>query len=194
MNKRGFVFVETILAVVVLSTSLLLLYTTFNNILQSEKTRVYFDDASFIFRTYYLKDRVSHLNLANILSELTDNDDKYFVTVGLENDKLFENYENVKDFMQIMINNFEVSQMIILKENKIDNIRNCTEDGRENVDGALVNSPACNEVYLNLTREMIDYIKSIYIDISTSYIFITEYAVCDKNTGNCRSYYSWVGV
>ena len=44
MKKNGFVFVETIIAIVVLTSSLLLLYSTFSKILQSEKTRVYYDD------------------------------------------------------------------------------------------------------------------------------------------------------
>lgn len=63
MKKNGFVFVETIIAIVVLTSSLLLLYSTFNKVLQSEKTRVYYDDVTYIYRSYYIKNRINELNM-----------------------------------------------------------------------------------------------------------------------------------
>ena len=53
MNKKGFVFTETIVAIVILTSALLLIYTSFNNVLQSEKIRVDYDDVAYIYRTYF---------------------------------------------------------------------------------------------------------------------------------------------
>ena len=61
MKKNGFVFVETIVAIVVLTSSLLLLYSSFSKILQSEKTRVYYDDISYIYRSWYIKSKINEL-------------------------------------------------------------------------------------------------------------------------------------
>ena len=62
MNKKGFVFIETIIVVIVLTSSLLLLYTSFNKILQSEKTRVNYDDINYIYRTYYVQTLLDSAN------------------------------------------------------------------------------------------------------------------------------------
>ena len=72
MKKNGFVFVETIVAIVVLTSSLLLLYATFNKVLQSEKTRVYYDDVTYIYRTYYIKNKINELNMEPILNDLNN--------------------------------------------------------------------------------------------------------------------------
>ena len=66
MKKNGFVFVETIIAIVVLTSSLLLLYSSFNKVLQSEKTRVYYDDIAYIYRSYYLKNSIKKSKINDI--------------------------------------------------------------------------------------------------------------------------------
>lgn len=55
MKKRnGFVFVETMVTVVILSTALLVIYSLFNNILIKEHRKAYFDDPLYVYRTNYL--------------------------------------------------------------------------------------------------------------------------------------------
>lgn len=55
MKKRnGFVFVETMVTVVILSTALLVIYSLFNNILIKEHRKAYFDDPIYVYRTNYL--------------------------------------------------------------------------------------------------------------------------------------------
>lgn len=55
MKKRnGFVFVETMVTVVILSTALLVIYSLFNNILVKEHRKAYFDDPLYVYRTNYL--------------------------------------------------------------------------------------------------------------------------------------------
>ena len=53
-NNKGFVFIETMVTIVILATALLSLYTLFNNMLIKEKRRVYYDDPTYIYRSYYL--------------------------------------------------------------------------------------------------------------------------------------------
>ena len=69
MNKKGFVFVETIIVVTVLASSLLVVYGTFTTILSSEKRRVMFDDPAYIYRTYYLENFLVSLNMDQYVSK-----------------------------------------------------------------------------------------------------------------------------
>lgn len=194
MKKNGFVFIETIVAIVVLTSSLLLLYNTFTKVLQKEKTRVYYDDVTYIYRSYYLKDRINELNIMSVLNDLNSNNDKYFVTIGMEYEELFKGYEKEKTYISNMLEDLEVSQIIILKENKVDNIKRCTLECSLNKDCNEYEN--CNGVYTNLSEEFINYLKSIYIDVSCTYVMAVEYNTCTGSNGttNCKRYYSWVSV
>jgi len=192
-KKNGFVFVETIVAIVVLTSSLLLLYSSFNKILQTEKTRVYYDDVTYIYRSQNIKKELDELNIMAVLNDITDTK-KYFVTVGVEYKELFEGYEKEKAFFTNMLADFEVSQMILIKENKIDNLKNCTMEC--SIDSTCFEYENCNSIYTNLSDEFISYLKTIYVDVSTTYILAVEYNTCTGSNGNdnCKKYYSWVGV
>ena len=194
MKKNGFVFVETIVAVVVLTSSLLLLYTSFTKVLQSEKTRIYYDDVSYIYRSYYIKNRINELNMMAVLNDITSNNDKFFVTVGTEYQELFKGYENEQDFISNMLEDFEVSQIIIIKENKIDNIKKCTLEC--SLDSSCEEYENCNGIYANLSDEFIKYLNTIFVDVSCTYVMAVEYNTCTGSNGNdnCKKYYSWVSV
>lgn len=181
MRKNGFVFVETIVAIVVLASSLLLLYSTFTKILQSEKTRVYYDDLAYIYRSWYIKNQINKLNITSVTRELNENTAKYFVTIGTEYEDLFIGHTNEKTYIENLLADFDVNQMIILKENKIDNLKSCTRD-------------TCSDIYTNLSDDFINYLKTIYVDVPSYYVLVVEYITCDSDDTNCRNYYSWVSV
>ena len=187
MNNKGFVFVETIVAVVVLTSSLLLLYSTFHSLLQSEKTRVYYDDINYIYRSYYLKNKIKDLNIMSVIKDINSDENKYFTTIGIEYDELFDGYVDEKNYLNSLINDFDIKQMIILKESKLDDLKSCNLKNYNE-------SEACNNLYMNLSEEMINYLKSIYVDVSCTYILVSEYVTCSKDDTNCHNYYSWVSV
>ncbi len=192
MKKNGFVFIETIVAIVVLTSSLLLLYSTFTKVLQSEKTKVYYDDINYIYRTHHIKERLNELNLNAAIKDLNNNPNKYFVTLGVEYNDLFTGYESEKNYISKLLNDYEVSQMIIAKENKIDNLKRCSL--------SCANDPNCDEhencngLYTNLSDEMISYLNTIFIDVSCTYVLVIEYNTCSSDETNCKRYYSWVSV
>lgn len=53
-NKKGFVFVETIVVCAVLSVSLVTIYASFAMLLKSQKTRNNYNQAIYNYRTYSL--------------------------------------------------------------------------------------------------------------------------------------------
>ncbi len=192
MKKNGFVFVETIISIVILTSSLLLLYTSFSKILQSEKTRVYYDDVSYIYRTEYLKNKINDLNINTLIRHLESDDHIYFLTIGMDTEDLFLNYEEKAEFMNQLVENFEVKQMILLKANKIDNLKKCSIKCSENQDCQEYEN--CNDLYLKLSDEFINYLKTIYVETNTPYILGVEYETCNLDNQNCQEYYSWVSV
>lgn len=192
MKKNGFVFVETIIAVVILTSSLLLLYSSFSKVLQTEKTRFYYDDISYIYRTWYIKNRLNELNIMAPIKDITNNTDTYFVTVGMEYDNLFNNHEKEETYFYNLLEDFDVNQMIIIKENKINNLKECTLEC--SLDSACREYENCNGLYTNLSDDMINYLKSLYIDVSCTYVLAIEYNSCNSDNTNCKNFYSWVSV
>lgn len=63
MNKKGFVFLETIITIVVLATTLIFLYSNFNKVLTNEKERLYYDDTAYLYKTIMIRDAL--LNSVN---------------------------------------------------------------------------------------------------------------------------------
>jgi len=70
--KKGFALLETIIVITFLSVSLLLLYGTFTNMMSNSKKNILYDDASNIYKTYYLKEYL----LINDIKSLIDNNIK----------------------------------------------------------------------------------------------------------------------
>lgn len=192
MKKNGFVFVETIVAIVILTSSLLLLYTSFSSVLQGEKTRVYYDDVSYIYRTEYIKERLDTVNLMAPLRDITGRNDKYFIAIGVEYQNLFNNHENERMYISNLLNTFDVKQMIIVRENKMDELRTCTEECA--LDKDCKEYTNCNNLYMNLDDEFISYLKSVYVDVTTTYVLLVEYNTCNDNNTGCHNYYGWVSV
>lgn len=192
MKKNGFVFVETIIAIVVLTSSLLFLYSSFTKILQLEKTRVYYDDIAYVYRSWHIKNRIDKLNIMTALKEITSNPDRYFVTIGIEYQDLFSGYEHEKTYISNLLEDYEVNQIILIKENKIDNLKNCTIEC--SLDSSCTYYENCNRLYTNLSDEMISYLRTIYIDVSCTYVMVIEYNTCNSDDTNCKKYYSWVSV
>lgn len=73
-NNKGFVFVETIIVISFLATSLIIIYKSFNNLLTNEKKRLYYDDPVYLYRTYYVLDFLESHNITTFIErELSEN-------------------------------------------------------------------------------------------------------------------------
>ncbi len=59
MNKNGFVFIETIIVIVLLSVGIASMYSLMSNITTDIKTRKYFDNISDLYKTNIIRDNVS---------------------------------------------------------------------------------------------------------------------------------------
>lgn len=76
--KKGFALLETLIVITFLMVSLLLLYRTFSNMLSNSKKNILYDNASNIYKAYYVKEYLSLGLLQNIetndIKEITCNE------------------------------------------------------------------------------------------------------------------------
>lgn len=194
MKNKGFVFIETIVTVLVLSTSLLYLYNSYNNIIDKEETRVYYDDVAYIYKTNYIKRFLEeNANIEYVKSEAFK--ESYVTSIGNAFDNFFNEAqleENMNNSLENILNNFRVNQMFLVKRNYIDEC-----DGSETSDECYFN--ATDNAY-NLTN----YIKSIN-DTKHDYYLVVEYSEKVDDTGkitkctprvdtNCRNYFVSLGL
>ena len=63
MKNKGFVFVETIVCIIVLTLGLMTIYVSFSSVLSNDKRRATFNDVDYIYRTYYIEDFITSLNI-----------------------------------------------------------------------------------------------------------------------------------
>lgn len=194
MKNKGFVFIETIVTVLVLSTSLLYLYNSYNNIIDKEETRVYYDDVAYIYKTNYIKRFLEeNANIEYVKSEAFKK--SYVTSIGNAFDNFFNEAqleENMNNSLENILNNFRVNQMFLVKRNYIDEC-----DGSETSDECYFN--ATDNAY-NLTN----YIKSIN-DTKHDYYLVVEYSEKVDSDGkitkctprvdtNCRNYFVSLGL
>ena len=202
LKNKGFVFIETIVTVLVLSTSLLYLYNSYNNIIDKEETRVYYDDVAYIYKTNYIKRFLEE----NAKIEYVKNEEfkkSYVTSIGNAFDNFFNEAqleENMNNSLENILNNFRVNQMFLVKRNYIDECDGSeitTTDDREIAIKCRIN--ATDNAY-NLTN----YIKSIN-DTKHDYYLVVEYSEKVDSDGkitkctprvdtNCRNYFVSLGL
>ena len=104
--KKGFALLETLIVITFLMVSLLLLYGTFSNMLSNSKKNILYDNASNIYKAYYVKEYLSLGALQNIetndIKEITCNEINISGCTTLLNEleitKLYIANINLKDY------------------------------------------------------------------------------------------------
>lgn len=141
MNKKGFMFVETIVTLTVLMTALLLLYNVFVNLLRREKTVTNYNKESYVYALYYIKEDL-----------LNENNEEYLKLTGMTVVKdvtneleavLKSRYEDVYDLKTLIVQRCDStakpSDLSKEFEEFIDTIGFC-EKNVKNWDSSLNNS------------------------------------------------------
>lgn len=192
MNKKGFVFVETIIVIALVTSALVYVYSTFNKTLQSSKIRLYYDDPVYIYKTYVIRNLlVDNYNMDSVYNYIKNNNNKSFTTIGIDFESLFINGHN-KDELSDVIDNFNINRMVVFKKNSLKEIRNCNSSN---------NNKFCHDLE-NISVGFSNYLKNLYIDSTIydneeefnnhEYILAIEYNNGNENRNQNIKYYSWV--
>ena len=79
---KGFILVETMVVIAFLATTLLTVYSAFTTVLDNVKTRIFYDDPIYLYRTYYFLSFLGKNNLTEFI------DTKFANTSGTDNRSL----------------------------------------------------------------------------------------------------------
>lgn len=91
MKNKGFVLMETIIVIVVISVALLTIFSSYNKILRKVKTENKYDTSDYIYMTKYIKD-----NLRTLCSSTPTVNDISFDTINEYSSCLPNNSFNAK--------------------------------------------------------------------------------------------------
>lgn len=80
MNKNGFVFIETIIVIVLLSVGIASMYFLMTNITTDIKSRKYFDNISDLYKTNIIRDNVSKNLTGTTYLEITKDNCSSYMT------------------------------------------------------------------------------------------------------------------
>lgn len=116
-KKKGFVFIETIVVIAVLLTSLLFLYSTYIGLSNNEKRRLMYDDVSYLYRTYFVKKYFTSQRLDRILSTLdrtnSSTNANFLTSFGCGNLDAFENYAKEGSFCEMMSQDLHIAHIYL---------------------------------------------------------------------------------
>lgn len=157
MNKKGFVLMETIVVIVVISVALLTIFSSYNKILSKLRTENKYDTSEYIYMTKYIKDylkdeNLSSTNICSINNEKCDTFANHELSYKLD--------QNTKDLYNV---------------EKIYLLTNINEFDKEMTDG--------NKNSSLFDAYMIDYIKKLNVRDNDK-LLIVEYKRPVRNTNN----------
>lgn len=192
MKKNGFVFIETIVTTVILSASLLLLYSSYSSSIQNERSRINYEDVSYLYKTNYIR---------KFLEENTNIDavkryafiDSYIVTIGPSLDTMFtveQANRGLKKSLERIYNIYNINRILLVK--------------KEFISECFEYEGICNISNENLSYGLASYIKSLN-DISYDYYLVAEYTEKIDESGDavrcipgkndeCNSYFVNIGM
>lgn len=187
MKKNGFVFIETIVTVVVLSASLLIIYNSYSTSLHNEKERLYYDDVAYIYRANDIRTFLQECSNLYKVKRLSF-DDRHIITIGSGFDIMFTaeqkeaGYANTLDYIY---ENYKINQILIVK--------------KEYMEECYEKTDICQNSEVGLSTSALKYIRSIN-ETDSNFYLVVEFAekvddlgkltkcVIDVDT-KCNSYY-----
>ena len=196
-DKKGFVFVETIIVIATVLAGLLALYISYSNMVRNERRRVRYDDPAFIYKTYSvgnfllsMYDNNGNVILSNKINEYRKRIERhesdptisssYYFNI-LPNDIDFfgtdyvDNNADRKGFYYKMFNDLNIQNVIIISKSMADEI------------DTKYNSSSKNEIANQIPHNLLYYILSMKTadDDDNQIYLIVEYA--EKVNGDACS-------
>ena len=182
MNKKGFIFIETIIVTAVLLASLMLVYSLYVSSLSAEAIRIRYDDPVKLYETFYVKKYLESFNL-NLLKERIDNGEPYQMIYRGQSDIFGSSYTAEKVFFENLWMELNIRSIILIPYNV----------------STLVECTSSNTAAICSNSSLLGYLKTLDDGDENSYRLVIEYAMdasgnsCTSNIG-CFYYYASVKV
>lgn len=183
-KKKGFVFVETLIVVAVLTASLLMLYSTYSALIRKEKTRITYNDSVYLYRTYYLEKFFRNFRLDSAKKEL--NEDTTLLT-AFWCPTISINGDGNLGLCESLIEELHIRKMY-LTYNNLSALQNC-----QNQSGGL-----CETLNQVGNDKAAAYLKTIGGKGTSGYRIIIEFAETKEgskcNDEDCVYYYTTLSL
>lgn len=190
-NKKGFIFIETIVVIAVLITSLLYLYSSYISLTNNEKKRLLYDDVSYLYKTYYVKKYFSSQRIDRFLGNLS-NENKtenvnFIMSIGCGSSEAFDDYDKEGGFCELMSQDLHISN-IYLTYYDLSSLQNCNNS-----------STGLCATFGRVNTFAGAYLKTLGGKGSSGYRIIVEYKEDGKGNActdeeRCKYYFSSIKV
>lgn len=182
MNKKGFMFVETIMVMTILTTTLVTIYITFSRVLLNEKRRAMFDDTSYLYRTYLIENYLVSLNLNSYIKKYLVDQGKKIIVFNAEDSSLYNTSENGRDNLKeigkkafsnkVLTNGADYLQIshIYITYYNVNDLKQCLSKTNRSI---CENQPSM-EALSNMSTNAILYLKTLS-GTDNGYRLIVEY-------------------
>lgn len=128
-NVGGFIFIETMIVLVVLLTSLIVLYASYDTLISNMKRVARNDDPAFIYRTYVLKSFLTSLRDDNgnlVLNNIEQKDEIYYFN-SQSKELSYQNSSFPKtktSFFSALYSEYNINTMFLIKASYLTNLSN----------------------------------------------------------------------
>ena len=171
MKNKGFVLMETIVVIVVISVALLTLFSSYNKILSKVKSENRYDNPEHVYMTYFIKEKLSSASVSvfdlskdynsssNQLTDYTNhstissaisvfNVKKIHLIKGIGSSKMIDNLKYFDAYIIDYLKKLDVTEndeLIIVEYNKIDRDENYSPKKMYNSNGS---TPDLKKTYI----------------------------------------------
>ena len=156
-NNKGFIFLETIIVTVVLTTTLIFLYSNFSKNVNDERRRLYYDDIAYVYKTIFIRNGIkSSINNDIFTKAINDNKEKNqnslknnFVFLFNSESKYCTSYESTdlsnmnckaENYKSLYYDNtyaknladlYNIKVLVYLKRSDLKDIKKCINEGSD---------------------------------------------------------------
>ena len=163
-DKNGFVFIETIIAIIILIVAFLTLFNIYNKLYRKIDSRYEYDNISFIYKARNTKKALENYSDFKVAYKNLVNDNKLITNIGIETTGI--GFTNKDSYMKVL-DILQVSNVYLIKD-----IKKYKDECVNNYNQAL-----CNYIYFD--ENMSDYLNSIK-DKNLVYILLIETRLNNK--------------
>ena len=190
MKNKGFVFVETIVVIVILTVGLVMIYSSFSSVLTNDKRRATYNDVAYIYRTFYIEDFIVSLNLEDYIQEFLVRSGSKIVEFNCDNNLLYKIDNNTlntggqsdlpdserikKGFCETLKNDLNANKIYITNYN-INEIKQCTTRSGKLLDSCKNTNSSVYTALRTMSNNMVYYLRTLSGNISNNYRLIIEY-------------------
>lgn len=167
MNNKGFVFLETIITVVVLMSTLVLLYATYSNVITTEQSRLYHDDIAYVYKTKHIRDAFERsVDYAKFndavnrkLLEAGNGERMYIYVFNIESD-IYSNNKIISQAKEL----YGFYRLVYVKISDIDDIKRCVKKGTVAAP-STVEEYKCNTTLMFAESHGFNYLKDYFLTL-----------------------------